>query len=131
MSVETPNGAHEHDHNGSHTHEHPAVAENYSARKHPEFVVMNIGAGLGGLIVHADPELHGEEIEISVAGDDDTRTHKDVLERSAGGRPAFTAVFDGLPAGRYTLWSRNEPRARELEIIGATVVELDWRTAAQ
>jgi hypothetical protein len=115
--------AHEH----AHSHEHAAPSENHAARTHPEFVVMNIGAGLGGLIIHTDPDLHGEEIEISPAGDDARRSHKDVLERSINGRAAFTAVFDGIQAGHYTLWNHDHPRERDVTITGGQVTELDWR----
>ncbi len=101
--------------------------ENYSARKHPEFVVLDIGDDVGALIIHTDPEMHGEEVEISPADDDARRSHKDVLERSSDGMPAFTAVFDGLRAGSYTLWSGGEARARGVHITGGSIAELDWR----
>jgi hypothetical protein len=107
------------------THTH----ENYAARKHPEFVVLDIGEDVGALIVRADPQMHGVEVEISRAGEDDRRSHKEVLERSADGEPAFTAVFDALPAGTYTLWVGNVPRARGVQIAGGRIAELDWRAA--
>ena len=102
----------------------------YSARKHPEFVVLDIGADTGALIVHTDPELHGVEVEISPSGYDRRRSHKEVLERSINGRPAFTAVFDDLTAGTYTLWVANEARAREVRVDGGAIAELDWRSTA-
>jgi hypothetical protein len=101
--------------------------EHYSARKHPEFVVLDIGDDLGALIVHADPEMHGVEVEISPALRDEVRSHKEVLERSIDGRPAFTAVFDGLETGNYTLWVDGQARARDVVIEGGAVAELDWR----
>lgn len=117
-----------HDHSHSHEHPHPHV-EDYAARKHPEFVALDIGGDVGALIIHTDPEMHGVEIEISPAGDDANRSHKQVLERTLGQRPAFTAVFDGLREGRYTLWVDDEPRAREVAIEGSAIAELDWRTS--
>lgn len=107
------------------THHH----EQYSARKHPEFVVLDIGEDVGALIIHADPQLHGTEIEISPAADDARRSHKEVLERRTAEGPAFTAVFDGLPTGEHTLWVHGEARARGVKIDGGTVAELDWRAA--
>jgi hypothetical protein len=101
----------------------------YSERAHPEFVVLEIGDGVGALIIHAAPEAHGTEIEISPAGDDSRRSHKEVLERSTAEGPAFTAVFDGLATGEYTLWVEGEPRARGVGIAGGAIVELDWRPA--
>jgi hypothetical protein len=118
---------HQHDHNHSHAQDHPP--ETYANRRHPEFVVLDIGGDVGALIVHTHSELHGVEVEISPADDDVNRSHKEVLERSINGRPAFTAVFDGLHAGTYTLWTRGQVRARGVLIEGSKIAELDWRTA--
>jgi hypothetical protein len=92
-------------------------------------VVLEIGDGLGALIVHSRGELHGKEVEISPAGADDDRQHKEVLERSVDGRPAFTAVFDKLAAGRYTLWVDGIARQRSVAIRDGEVAELDWTDA--
>jgi hypothetical protein len=100
--------------------------ENHSGRPHPEYVVLEIGEDLGALIVYTDSSLHGTEIEISPAGADDLRSHKDVLERSRANRPAFTAVFDQLPEGTYTLWVDGVARARGVSVSAAAIAELDW-----
>jgi hypothetical protein len=105
--------------------------EQYSARKHPEFVVLEIGDGFGALIVHADPDVHGLEVEISPAGDDECRSHKEVLERAAGGDPAYTAVFDQLAPGSYTLWTGGVARARGVVVQDGLIAELDWRAGAR
>ena len=102
----------------------------YADRAHPEFVVLEIGDDLGALIVHADPAMHGVEVEISPDHEQDARSHKEVLERRLGSTPAYTAVFDALPAGTYTLWVADEPRAEGVAIAGGAVAELDWRTQA-
>jgi hypothetical protein len=107
-------------------HGHAHSHERYADRTHPEFVVLDIGEDVGALIIHADPEMHGVEVEISPAEDDARRSHKEVLQRAMNGRPAFTAVFDGLAAGSYTLWVAGEPRARRVVIDGAAITELDW-----
>ncbi len=114
---------HSHDGNG---HSHQASAENYAARRHPEHVVLDIGGDIGALIVHTDADMHGVEVEISATGQDDRRTHKDVLEREISGRPAYTAVFDRLREGTYTLWVDDVARARDVIVAGAAVAELDW-----
>jgi hypothetical protein len=98
----------------------------YADRPHPEYVVLDIGDGLGALIVYTDPELHGIEVEISPTGADSERSHKEVLERGEGGRVAFTAVFDRLAQGTYTLWIDDVALAREVEVTGGAVAELDW-----
>jgi hypothetical protein len=114
---------HERSHDGhSHTH------ECYSDRAHPEYVVLDIGGDRGALIVYTDPSWHGSEIEISRDGQDDNRSHKDVLERGRATHPAFTAVFDQLPEGAYTLLARGAARERGVQVSGGVVAELDWRT---
>jgi hypothetical protein len=112
-------------HTHTHTHSHPHT---YADRRHPEFVVLDIGEDRGALIVHTDPDLHGVEVEISPSHDDAARTHKEVLERSSNGRPDFTAVFETLTAGSYTLWVNNAARARQVEIAGGEITRLDWRS---
>ena len=99
----------------------------YAARPHPEHVAIDIGGGLGVLVVRTGAEMHGAEVEISREGDARTGAHKQVLEREVGGRPAFTLLYDALPAGRYALWLGDEPRARDIEIRAGEITELDWR----
>jgi hypothetical protein len=101
-----------------HHHEH---------RPRSEPVVLEIGGELGALVVYTDAALLHEEIEISPAGADFRRSHKEVLERIVGGRSAHAAVFDRLEGGRYTLWHRDEARAREVAVVGGEIAELDWR----
>ena len=109
-----------------HSHSHGAGEELYAARPHPEPVVLDIGEDVGALIVHTDAAMLGVEVEISPTGHDDQRSHKDVLQREINGRPAYTAVFDKLREGSYTLWVSDRARAREVAVEGATVAELDW-----
>jgi hypothetical protein len=123
QSMSHGNGNHNHGH-GDHNH-----VEDYSSRKHPEFIVLDIGDDVGALIVHTDPDMHGVEIEISPVGDDGRRSHKQVLERNIDHHPAFTAVFDGLAAGAYTLWVQGVARARGMSVEACAVAELDWRAA--
>jgi hypothetical protein len=100
--------------------------EQYAARRHPEPVVLDIGGDLGALIVHTDARMVGVEVEISAAGSDGERTHKEVLEREIGERPAYTAVFDRVRAGSYTLWVDDIARERGVAVSGGAVAELDW-----
>ena len=117
---------HDHSHAHKHGHSHGAGGENYSARRHPESVILDIGGEIGALIVHTDADMHGVEVEISATGHDDERSHKDVLEREINGRPAFTAVFDKVREGSYTLWVDDVAHAREVVVTGGAISELDW-----
>ena len=100
--------------------------EHYAARSHPEFVALDIGGGLGALIVHTDADMHGVEVEISPSEDDAQRSHKQVLERLNGGRPAYTLVYDRLPAGTYTLWDEGVARVRDVVVRDGEIAELRW-----
>lgn len=113
-------------------HEHVHIHD-YSTRTHPEYVAIDIGGELGALILRTEPGMHGVEVEISRTGHDDERSHKQVLARGADGEPQYTAVFDALRAGRYTLWVDDEPRSRGVHVAAGEVAEVDWRvqTAAQ
>jgi hypothetical protein len=115
---------HSHDH--SHPHGHQSTEENYAARRHPEHVVLDLGGDIGALILHTRAEMLGVEVEISATGQDDQRSHKDVLEREINGRPAFTAVFDNIRQGTYTLWIDDVACERDVVVTGGSVSELDW-----
>jgi hypothetical protein len=105
------------------------MPEQYASRSHPEPVVLEIGDDLGALVVYTTADLHGAEIEISPTGRDDARSHKDVLNRPINGRPTYTAVFDKLTEGSYTLWTAGVAVAEDVTIAGASITELDWRAA--
>jgi hypothetical protein len=87
---------------------------------------LEIGDDLGALIVHTDASMHGVEIEISAADDVERRSHKQVLERRSGHEPAYTAVFDQLRGGSYTLWTDGVARVRGVEVSGGRIAEIEW-----
>jgi hypothetical protein len=116
---------HDHDHprDGFSGHQHESAA----GRPHDQHVVLELGEGMGALIVRTDPELLGTEVEISPAADDAARSHKEVLERITGAGPSHVLVFDNLAEGGYTLWIENVPQTRNVHVVGGAVAELDWR----
>jgi hypothetical protein len=116
-------------HSHDHRHSHETSEENQAARRHPEHVVLDIGGDIGALIVHTGAEMLGVEVEISPAGQDERRSHKDVLEREINGRPAYTAVFDNIREGAYTLWINDVARERDVVVRGGAISELDWSLA--
>jgi hypothetical protein len=115
-----------HDHAHSHDHHGEPRHVRYADRRHPEAVVLDLGGDVGALIVHTAADMHGTEVEISASGEDDSRSHKEVLEREINGRPAYTAVFDNVREGRYTLWVDDVARERGVVVLGGSVAELDW-----
>ena len=101
----------------SHSHDH-------STDVLPEHVMLDVGPGVGALVLHTDPDLHGREIEISPAGRDEERSHKQVHERPVAGRSLYGAVFDSLLAGEYTLWLDDRPLRRHVAVAGAAVTDI-------
>ena len=92
-------------------------------------VVLDLGEGVGALIVRTDPELLGVEVEISASGNDTARRHKQVLARTLGGETATVLVYDNLEEGDYTLWIEGAPWARGVRVSGGEVAQLDRRRA--
>jgi len=96
----------------------------HSTDARPEHVMLDLGPGVGALVLRTGRDLHGAEIEISPAGRDDERSHKQVHERPVAGRPLYAAVFDRLAAGEYTLWLEDVPLRRDVAVAGATVTDI-------
>lgn len=96
----------------------------HSTDARPEHVMLDLGPGVGALVLRTGASLHGMEIEISPAGRDDERSHKQVHERPVAGRPLYGAVFDSLPAGEYTLWLADRPLQRHVAVAEAAVTQL-------
>ena len=94
-----------------------------------EHVMLDLGPGVGALVLHTGEDLHGAEIEISPAGHDGERSHKQVHERPVAGRPLYAAVFDRLPAGDYTLWLDGRPLRRDVAVPGAAVTDISLKEA--
>jgi hypothetical protein len=96
----------------------------HSTDARPEHVMLDLGPGVGALVLHTGADLHGKEIEISPAGSDDERSHKQVHDRRVGDRSLYAAVFESLPAGEYTLWLDGRPLRREVAVAGAAVTDI-------
>jgi hypothetical protein len=96
----------------------------HSTDARPEHVMLDLGPGVGALVLRAGADLHGAEIEISPADRDGERSHKQIHERPVNGRPLYGAVFDSLPAGDYTLWLDDRPLRRHVAVAGAAVTDI-------
>jgi hypothetical protein len=101
------------------THDH-------STDVRPEHVMLDLGPGVGALVLHTGADLHGVEIEISPAGHDEERSHKQVHERPVAGRPLYGAVFESLAEGEYTLWLDGRP-LRRVAVAGAAVTDITFK----
>jgi hypothetical protein len=86
--------------------------------------MLDFGPGVGALVLHTGADLHGVEVEISPAGRDGERSHKQIHERPVAGRPLYGAVFDCLPAGEYTLWLDDLSLRRDVAVAGEAVTDI-------
>lgn len=123
--------AHVHDHAHPHAHAHPREGvepHNVGAGEGP--VLVDVGDGMGALVVHAPRDLVGVEVELAPTDGSAAATHVAVVLRTAEGRELPTAVFPSLVAGRYGLWLR--PAADppvpvlHLDVVDSEVRETTW-----
>ena len=91
-------------------------------------VVLDLGAGIGALVLHAPAELAGREIEISPARDGATarRTHSLVRERRTGAGQSYAAVYPGLAVGDYTIWQDAVTPAATITVHSGQVTRYRW-----
>jgi hypothetical protein len=91
-------------------------------------VVLDLGAGIGALILDAPAELAGREIEISPArgGATARRTHSLVRERRTGVGTHHAAVYPGLAVGDYTIWQDAVTPAAMITVVSGQVTRCRW-----
>jgi hypothetical protein len=92
----------------------------------PGTVVLNLGPGVGALVVYAPADLNGQEIDISRDGAGGLRTHSRVRERPTPAGTRFAAVYPELPAGRYTIWRDLSTAVGAVAVTGGQVARFDW-----
>jgi hypothetical protein len=93
-------------------------------------VLLNIGAGIGALIIHTPGSLHGHEIEVSPVADPATRTHAAVRARYVRGGVLWSVVIDNLAEGRYVVWRDPVTPLAEVDVVGGAVAEVSWPAEA-
>jgi len=98
---------------GADHHETPGASEG---------VAVDVGQGMGALVVYAPAELIGSEIELSPAGTDTRRVHSVFHERHTGAGSAYAAVFPTLQAGDYDLWP-GEGASRRIVVRDGRITE--------
>ncbi|WP_306207623.1 phospholipase [Actinoplanes sp. RD1] len=88
--------------------------------------MLNIGQGIGALVVDTPGSLHGHEIEVSPVEDSAVRTHAAVRARYVRDGVRFSMVIDSLREGRYVVWRDPVTPLAEVDIAGGTVTEFAW-----
>jgi len=104
------------------------VNENVYTPSRAGSVVLDLGDGIGALILEAPAELNGREIEISRAGSGSLRrhTHSLVRERITAAGPSYAAVYISLPAGDYTVWRDLDSPAGTVTVRGGQITHFRW-----
>jgi hypothetical protein len=93
----------------------------------PGTVVLELGAGVGALVLCTPAELDGREIEISRDEDQPARrTHSRVRPRHMPAGTRYAAVYPDLAAGAYTIWAGEHRRAGSVVITGGRVTSWNW-----
>ncbi len=100
------------------------MAEPVAGPSGPGTVVLELGPGIGALILYTPADLNGEEIEISRGGE--PRTHSRVRPRHMPGQTRYAAVYPSLPAGRYTIWRDEHRPAATVTVAGGQASNCDW-----
>jgi hypothetical protein len=90
-----------------------------------ETAVLDIGGSTGALIIYANKEMVGEEIEICRPGDLQSRVHNVVRARRAPSGLVFAAVFPALIDGTYDVLDGEGLPLREVVVAGGRVTEVD------
>lgn len=90
-------------------------------------VVLELGPGVGALVLHTPRDLDGREIEVSpLGGTTVRRTHSRVRPRTAGRGTQYAAVYPQLAAGTYTVWDDAVTPIATVTIHGGRVTTAWW-----
>jgi len=89
-------------------------------------VMLELGAGIGALVLYTHSGLLGMEIEISPQVPGAGRTHASVRERPGRLGTRYAAVYAGLSAGDYTIWRDPDTPADTVTITAGQVTCHDW-----
>jgi hypothetical protein len=106
-------------------HQHGAATHVHGPRL--EDAILDIGGDVGALILYTDAGYAEREIEVSLEGDDEHRTHTAIHERRSGAGVVYAGIYPELHAGRYRIWADRPGLTDHVTIVGGEVAEVDWR----
>lgn len=89
-------------------------------------MVLELGPGVGALVLNTPAELNGREIEISPEEPGARRTHSMVRPRHMAAGTRYAAVYPDLAAGPYTIWADEQRPAGRVVIAGSRVTNWSW-----
>ena len=89
-------------------------------------VLLDLGADTGALVLYTPPGLLGAEIEISPDIPGAPRTHAAVRARPGPSGTRYAVVYEGLPAGSYTIWRDHDTPGGRVTVTGGQVTSHRW-----
>ncbi len=92
----------------------------------PVSLVLDIGGDIGALILYADEQCLGREIDLTPVGVPRSHhTHTMIRRRCAVDREFVAGVYPELAAGAYAVWGTDGEVIAEVVIAGGRVTEFD------
>jgi hypothetical protein len=115
-----------HTHGGErgHTHTHEETREPALPPSRQGTVVLDIGDGIGALVVHTSKAMCGVEIEIAARGETTQLVHTEVRERVLPEGSVFAGVFVALDEGEYTLLDADGTGSLDVVVHSGRVTEV-------
>ena len=93
-----------------------------------EGVALDIGSGVGALVVHATRGRLGREVEVSPVWAHRTgECTPKCTNAGPGGTSLYAAVIDGLAEGEYQVWTGAPVPTGRVRIDAGSVTEVHWR----
>jgi quercetin dioxygenase-like cupin family protein len=89
-------------------------------------VLLDLGGDTGALVLYTPADLTGAEIEISPDAPGAVRTHAAVRARPGPSGTRYAVVYDGLAAGRYTIWRDHDTPVATVTVTGGQVTSHRW-----
>ncbi len=100
------------------------MSEAHADTDRQSHVIVDIGDGVGALLILTDASQQDREIELSPGVPHAERVHNVVRRRAAGDAPVYAALFPELSAGEYWLWPPGGAAPRPLTVAGGAVTEV-------
>ena len=104
-----------------HSHRHAKLPPSREAT-----VVLDIGAGVGALVVITPPSLAGVEVEIAPRGGSSACMHTEVRDRLLPEGTVYAGVFPAVAEGGYVLLDTDGSQRHEVEIRSGCVTDVAW-----
>ncbi|WP_426561462.1 hypothetical protein ACPPVT_14645 [Angustibacter sp. McL0619] len=89
-------------------------------------VAVEVGSGVGALLLWTGPEMDGAELDITPVGHEARRRHVAVLPRHLPDRTVHAAVYPLLTPGRYQVWDQHGVPHLEVDVADGEITEAHW-----